>query len=119
MHRFLNTDTTARGIAALADEGYDVGDYNPHDVRAWLVYTEFGERCIVTGAHEQEALDNAADSGALDIDLMSDEHYQEYSSNGWDDSYIHLGNDSAAYWCECLGVLECANTNDNTIYQDC
>ena len=112
----VNTDTIARGIAALADEGYDTGDYNPHDVRAWVIYTEFGERCIVTGANEQDALDNAADSGALDSDIMSDEDYQEYSSNGWGDSYIHLGNAGEPFWCEYLGLAECANTADNSIY---
>jgi hypothetical protein len=116
MNTLINTDTIARGIAALAEEGYDIGDTNPHNVRAWLVYTEFGERCIVTGANEQEALDNAADSEALDSDMMSDEDYQEYLGKGWEDSYIRLGNASEPFWCEYLGMVECANTVDNSVY---
>jgi hypothetical protein len=116
MNTLINTDTIARGIAALTEEGYDIGEYNPHNVRAWVVYTEVGERCIVTGAHEHEALDNAADSGALDSDMMSDEDYQEYSSNGWDDSYCYLGNASEPFWCEHLDIVECANTVDNSVY---
>jgi hypothetical protein len=116
MNTLINADTIARGIAALAEEGYSIGDSNPHNVMAWLVYTEQGERCIVTGANEQEALDNAADSGALDSDIMSPEDHDEYSANGWDDSYCHLGNASQPFWCEYLSLVACANTIDNTIY---
>lgn len=93
-------------VRLLAEKGYEQGEYNPHNVRAWLVYDEHGHLGVVLGSHEQEALDEAADSGVLDRLLMSDEDYQEYSSNGWDDSYIHLGNASEPFWSEYLGLIE-------------
>jgi len=103
-----------QGIALLAGQGYDQGEYNPHNVRAWSVYSEHGEHGIVTGEHEQEALDNAVDEGLLDGLLMSPEDYAEYEANGWDDSYICLGSASEPFWSEHLGLQCIATTNENT-----
>jgi hypothetical protein len=108
MHQF-NED----GIKLLRREGYKVGEYNPYNVRAWVINDEHGYLGVVIGEHEQDALDNAADNGILDRLLMSPEDYEEYSVNGYNDSYICLGNASKPFWSEYLGITECANTFDN------
>ena len=102
----------ADGIALLAKQGYKQGDYNPHNVRAWLINDEHGYLGIVIGEHDQEALDNAADYGVLDRLAMSNEDYEEYETNGWDDSYICLGNASEPFWSEYLGITCVATTNE-------
>ena len=71
---------------------------------AYLVGTEFGVRCIAYANNEQDALDYAVDEGFLDSDIMSDEDHQEYSSNGWDDSFTYAGNASEPIWTEYLWI---------------
>tara|TARA_R110000744_G_scaffold101158_1_gene195034 strand:- start:222 stop:638 length:417 start_codon:yes stop_codon:yes gene_type:complete len=95
-----------KGIAALTEAGYEAGEYNPHNVRAWVVGNEFGALGVVVGAHEQEALDEAVDSGFMDSELMSQQDYKEYSDNGWHDSYTYAGNASEAIWTEHLSIIE-------------
>lgn len=101
----------AAGIKLLSDSGYEVGDSNPHNVRAWvIVYAGDGPLGLVIGANETEAIDAAADSGVLDGLLMSPEDHSEYESNGWDDSYMLAGNASEPFWCENLHLFEVAST---------
>ena len=59
---------------------------------------------IVAADNEQDALDALVDNNLFDYNLMSDEDYQEYSANGWDDSYMLLGNASEPFWCESLHI---------------
>ena len=95
-----------KGIAALTEAGYEAGDSNPHNVRAWVISNEYGALGVVVGAHEQEALDNAVDDGFMDSQLMSQQDYKEYSDNGWHDSYTYAGNASEAIWTEYLSIVE-------------
>ena len=85
---------------------------SPFDSNVYVISHEFGELCISTGNNEAEALDNAADDGKLTGELMSDADRLEYESNGWDDSYITLGNDSAVYWCENMHIAQVEVTLD-------
>ena len=71
---------------------------------AYLVGTEFGVRCIAYANNEQDALDYAVDEGFLDSDIMSDEDHEEYSSNGWDDSFTYAGNSGEPIWSEHLWI---------------
>ena len=95
-----------KGIAALTEAGYEAGEYNPHNVRAWAIRNQFGALCVVVGAHEQEALDEAVNEGFLDSELMSPLDYKEYSDNGWHDSYTYAGSASEAIWAEYLSIVE-------------
>lgn len=61
---------------------------------------------VVVGYHAQDALDNLVDAGGFDRNLMSAEDYAEYSAEGWDDSYILLGNASEPFWTENLHIEE-------------
>ena len=100
----------ADGIQLLAYNGYEAGQYNPHNVRAWVIVNEYGPLGLVIGANESEAIDEAADIGILDSLLMSPEDHLEYESNGWDDSYMLAGNAGEPFWSENLHLFEVART---------
>ena len=77
--------------------------------KAWCTHTyaicnEFGLICIVYADNDQDALDSAMDNGGLDSELMDMVDYREYEANGWDDSYMLLGNASEPVWSEYLTV---------------
>jgi len=72
--------------------------------KAYLIGHEFGLICVAYGDCEQDAIDSAVDEGFMDSEKMSDEDYAEYSSNGWDDSYIYAGNASEPFWCNYLWI---------------
>ena len=59
---------------------------------------------LVAAYHEQDALDILADESMIDGFMMDESDYKEYSANGWDDSYILLGNASEPFWCENLHI---------------
>lgn len=73
---------------------------------AYAISHEFGVFILVHADCEQDAFDIAADSGKLDVQLMSDEDYQEYDSKGWHDSFMCLGNASEPFWSEYLGIKQ-------------
>lgn len=41
------------------------GEFNPHNVRPWLIYGLYGAYAIVFASNEQDALDIAADADKL------------------------------------------------------
>lgn len=47
--------------------------FNPHNVRLWVIGHEFGAVCAVWASCEQDALDNAADRGWMDMFLIGDD----------------------------------------------
>jgi hypothetical protein len=71
---------------------------------AYLIGNEFGLICVAYGAYESDALDHAVDCGFMDSELMSDKDHAEYSSNGWDGSFICAGNASEPFWSEYLWI---------------
>ena len=80
-----------------------------HNGRHWYsnlycICNEFGPIAFVWADNESVALDEAIDAGKLDSEKMSSADYQEYSDNGWDDSYILAGNASEPFWCEYLSI---------------
>jgi len=100
-----NYEFIVDGIKLLSKNGYEIGEYNPHGVSAYLIQNDH-TTTVTIGDHEQDAVDNAVDSGAWDSLLMSDTDYKEYSDNNWDDSYIHAGNASEPFWCEHLHIAK-------------
>ena len=72
----------------------------------YAIHNEYGVIAIVYADCEQYALDEAADSGKLNSELMNAEDWLEYSSKGWDDSYMCLGNASEPFWSEYLGITQ-------------
>ena len=65
------------------------GDYNPHDVRLWVIGHEYGPICAVWAPNEQEALDEMLDQGYLQF-LVADEDFDDdLDKQGF---YARLGN---------------------------
>ena len=70
----------------------------------YAICNAFGAIAFVNADNEQDALDTAADSGRLDSELMLDDDYAEHEANGWDDSYILLGNASEPFHSVYLSI---------------
>lgn len=70
----------------------------------YVIGNEFGELGRVWADNEVTALDEAADAGILKSERMHWEDYDEYSANGWFDSFMLAGNDGEAYWTEYLWI---------------
>ncbi|MCY9864962.1 hypothetical protein OTK49_20820 [Vibrio coralliirubri] len=83
----------------LSDNGYEIGEYNPHNMSVWLIENDH-TRCLAIGCHEQEAIDYAVDNGNWDSLKMSAADLAEYEQNEWHDSFIRAGNASEAFWAE-------------------
>jgi len=64
------------------------GEYNPHNVRPWIIGNEYGAICLVWAENEQEALDVMVDSGLGDSFLI-DEYDTDVEDLG---DYSFLGN---------------------------
>ena len=65
------------------------GDFNPHNVRLWVIGNEYGPVCAVWASNEQEALDEMLDQGYEHF-LVADEDFDEdLDEQGF---YAHLGN---------------------------
>jgi len=74
--------------------------------RTYAINNQFGIIAIVYAAHEYEALDTAVNAGLMDSELMSDEDHITYEANGWDDSFMRLGDASEPFWTEYLGITD-------------
>jgi len=66
--------------------------YNPHRVRLWVIGHEFGAICAVWAGGEQDAFDEACDSGMLECLQVSEE--QQNADVIGADEYAYLGNAS-------------------------
>lgn len=85
------------------------GDYNPHNVRPFVINNEYVYLCIAYASNLQDALDSAADADmlrglALDRE-DADEREREYGGAG----VMYLGNASEPFDSERAGALELPN----------
>ena len=65
------------------------GDYNPHNVRLWVIWHEYGPICALWAPNEQDALDEMLDQGYEQF-LVADEDFDEdLDEQGF---YAYLGN---------------------------
>ncbi len=85
---------------------------NPNDnniySNTYCICNEFGILAIAYADCEQEALDEATDSGHLNSARMSSDDYDEAIQRGYDDSYILAGNASEPLWSHYLTIKEVA-----------
>jgi hypothetical protein len=72
--------------------------------QAYLIGNEYGLKCVSYARNEQDALDYAVDEGFMESEIMSDKDHEEYSSNGWDDSFAYAGNAGEPIWIEYLWI---------------
>lgn len=94
-----------QSLRLMTINGFAPNEYNPHRVKCWLVRNEHTS-CLAVGSSEQEAIDNCVDSHLWDSLLMSEDIFQEYDANGFDDSYVLAGNASEPFWFEHVLIQE-------------
>jgi hypothetical protein len=107
------------------------GEYNPHNVRPWLLHDQGFCLCVVFAHTLQDALDEAVDEGKLDrfqlvpTDKYVQQDYMHEVEHGrgfkmekedgsvvyldWNDSVTFLGNASEPFDIESLGAEELPN----------
>lgn len=66
-------------------------EYNPHNVRLWVIGNEYGPLCAVWSDCEQDALDEACDKGLLDSFLVSKKDFTAMNEVEREE-LAHLGN---------------------------
>ena len=75
-------------VAMLENDGYKIGEYNPHKRSAWLINGSI----LALGDCESDALNNAVDEGLMDEFMISQEDYAVLLENDGGGSCILLGN---------------------------
>ena len=81
------------------------GDYNPHNVRPWLLHDHGFVICVVFADCLQDALDEAVDNNKLDHLQIDDKEVNDQNC----EQYTCLGNASEWFDIESLGVEELPN----------
>jgi hypothetical protein len=67
-------------------------EYNPHNVRPWLVVTSIGVLGLVWGSCEGDALDTLIDEDLGDSLILSEEDVKEWCADGREDEICYAGN---------------------------
>ena len=80
------------------------GEYNPHNVRPWLLHDHGFPVAIAFASCLQDALDIAADEGKLDRFLVGPEDLADYGEN--EEGVSRLGNAGEPFAIESLGAME-------------
>ena len=79
------------------------GEFNPHNVRPWLLHDHGFTLAVVFADCLQDALDIAADAGALDRYQVTQEDQADYPD---DEALTFLGNACGPFDIDTLGVHE-------------
>lgn len=88
-------------IALLAENGYELNEYNPHKVAAWLVKAD-GAEFIAIGSCEQFALDACVNENLWDQFLA--ESFGDYEEYADESELYNLGNASELFWINHLMI---------------
>ena len=88
------------------DSWIPAGEYNPHNVRPFLIHDHGFALAIVFASHLGEALDIAADEERLGRFQIADEDRGDYPD---DEAIAFLGNASEPFDIETLGAVELPN----------
>ena len=100
--RFSDSDVVEPGDFIPA------GEYNPHNVRPWLIYNEVGTLAIVFASNEQDALDGAMDGDKLNSVIIDRADYDAMTEEERDD-LAYLGNASEPCDLSYVGIVELPN----------
>jgi hypothetical protein len=94
------------------------GEYNPHNVRPWLLHDHGFAVAVVFADCEGDAIDEAVDGGKLDrfqLDPSNASHRADYGNGkdgdefDWNDSVSYHGNAGEPFDLESLGMMELPN----------
>jgi hypothetical protein len=91
------------------DDAIWAGDYNPYNVRLWLIHDHGFVVAVSWASNLQDALDEAADSGKLDSFQVDEADAADYGGDIYNcDSLAYLGNAGEPFDIEALGYIEFA-----------
>ena len=83
------------------------GEYNPHNVRPFLIHDHGFTVAVVFACSLQDALDAAVDAGKLDSFQVSDNDLADYGSD--EEGISRLGNASEPFDIQALDAVELPN----------
>jgi hypothetical protein len=101
-HKNMWLFPTRHGEARLTAKEILVNDVvfpwesNPHRVRPWIIFNEYGAIGLVWASHEGDALDEAADQRLLESCRVDDGDFEEMSESEQED-LSPLGNASEPF----------------------
>jgi hypothetical protein len=99
--------TFADADVVNADAFIPKGEYNPHNVRPWLLHDHGFCLAIVFASCLQDALDEVADSGRLDPFQVTDP--SDLANDEYMESVAYLGNASEPFDIASIDALELPN----------
>lgn len=109
MSKYREITFTDADIVEL-DDWIPAGEYNPHNVRPWLLHDHGVTLAVVFAEHEQDALDAAVDAGKLDGFQVMPENLGDYPE---EEGLTFLGNASEPFDIESLGMVELPNVKQS------
>jgi hypothetical protein len=87
------------------DEFIPEGEYNPHNIRPFLLHDHGFVLCVVFASHLQDALDAAVDANKLDHLQIAESEMDDYN----DESLTYLGNAGEPFDIDTLSYIELKN----------
>jgi len=93
----IDDDRTLPAERVLCNDVTFPDEYNPHNVRLWVIGNEFGVLVLVWGSCEGEALDVAADAGLLNGLALDDDIAEEREREDDNEGVMYLGNAGEAF----------------------
>ena len=91
------------------DDWIPANEYNPHNVRPWLLHDHGFTLCIVFASSLQDALDIAVDNNKLDSFRIEAEDYEDYNIESDNPTCSFLGNAGEPFDIDCISYLELPN----------
>jgi hypothetical protein len=91
---------------ANQDDWIPLSEYNPHNVRPWLLHDHGLTVCVVFADSLQDALDIAVDNNKMELYLIADSDFGDRED---EEGITFLGNASEPFDIESLGVVELPN----------
>lgn len=82
------------------------GEFNPHNVRPWLLHDHGFVLAIVFADCEQDAIDEAVDQGKLDRYRISEADLADYKDG---EGISYLGNAGEPFDIDTLGMIAMQN----------
>jgi hypothetical protein len=82
------------------------GEYNPHNVRPWLLHDHGFTIAVVFADCLQDAIDIAVDEDKMDRFLIQESDMDDYTD---EEGISYLGNASEPFDIEGLGIVELDN----------
>lgn len=93
------------------------GEYNPHNVRGWLLHDHGFTICIVYADSLQDAIDIAVDNDKMDRYQIEESDYADYGINTDEPTCAFLGNAGEPFDIDTLGYVELPSPKKSIVAQ--